>query len=218
MEYVGYQPNTLHGSIHTGAYNHMIGTQLTFERTVSNMEEEFVVYEMVWEPGRIDLFVDGVLFAYFGYNPNANIDIKNTDAWPFDQPFHLLMNVAVGGNWGGLQGVADDIFPAAMEIDYVRIYQKDYAGMDEESPGMVSEVELLKATSSTLQLKWDHAKDDVAVQFYDVFVNGSLYESTSVNGIFIEGLDPNTDNEISIITRDFKDQTSDAYIETFATN
>jgi len=218
MEYVGYQPNTLHGSIHTGAYNHMIGTQLTFERTVPNMEEDFLVYEMVWEPGRIDLFVDGVLFAYFGYNPNANIDVKNTDAWPFDQPFHLLMNVAVGGDWGGLRGVADDIFPAAMEIDYVRIYQKDYAGMDQEPPGMVSNVEVLKTTASTLQLKWTHARDDVAIQFYDVFVNGTLYESTSVNGIFITGLNSNTDYEITIISRDFKDQTSDAFTETFKTN
>lgn len=218
MEYVGYQPNTLHGSIHTGAYNHMIGTQLTFDRIVSNMEEDFILYEMVWEPGRIDLFADGVLFAYFGYNPNANIDIENTDAWPFDQPFHLLMNVAVGGTWGGAQGIADDIFPAAMEIDYVRIYQKDYAGLDQEAPSMVENVELLKTTATTIQLGWDKASDDVAVQFYDIFVNGMLYKSTSVNGIYITRLDPNTEYEISVIARDFKDQTSDAFIETYTTD
>lgn len=218
MEYVGYQPNTVHGSIHTGAYNHMIGTQLTFDRTVTNMEEEFILYEMVWEPGRIDLFVDGVLFAYFGYNPNSNIDVKNTDAWPFDQKFHLLMNVAVGGTWGGVRGVADDIFPAAMEIDYVRIFQKDYAGLDQTPPSQVENVELLKTTTSTLQLAWDKATDDVAVQWYDVFVDGMLYESTSVNGIFISGLDAGTEYEISIITRDFKDQTSDAFTSSYTTD
>ena len=44
------------------------------------------------------------------------------DAWPFDQPFHLLMNLAVGGDWGGAQGVDDAAFPAWMEVDYVRVY------------------------------------------------------------------------------------------------
>jgi beta-glucanase (GH16 family) len=42
--------------------------------------------------------------------------------WPFDQPFHLILNIAVGGNWGGQKGVAPDIWPQKMEIDYVRVY------------------------------------------------------------------------------------------------
>lgn len=211
MEYVGYQPNTIHGSVHTGAYNHMIGTQLTFQRRVETVEEEFHVYEMVWEPGRIDLYVDDILFAYFGYNPNANIDTKNTDAWPFDQPFHLIMNLAIGGTWGGALGVDESIFPQTMQVDYVRVYQKDYAGMDQTPPNSVSDVELLKATATTLQFGWDKATDDVAVKDYDIFVDGMLYETTSVNGIFIDRLDPNTEYEITIITKDFKDQTSEPF-------
>jgi beta-glucanase (GH16 family) len=42
----------------------------------------------------------------------------------FDQPFHLLLNVAVGGNWGGAKGIDESVFPATMKIDYVRIFQK----------------------------------------------------------------------------------------------
>lgn len=217
LEYVGYQPNTIHGSIHTGAYNHSIGTQLSFDRRLETVEEAFHVYEMVWEPGRIDLYVDDILFAYFGYNPSANIDTKNTDAWPFDQPFHLIMNVAVGGTWGGVAGVDDSVFPQAMQIDYVRVYQKDFAGMDQTPPATVTNVETLKTTSTTLQLTWTKAIDDVAIKAYDIFVNGALYESTSVHGIFIDRLDPSTDYEISIISRDFKDQTSDPYTLTLTT-
>ena len=46
------------------------------------------------------------------------------DAWPFDNKMHLLLNIAVGGNWGGQQGIDDSIWPQRMEIDYVRVYQQ----------------------------------------------------------------------------------------------
>jgi beta-glucanase (GH16 family) len=48
---------------------------------------------------------------------------SNTNNWPFSQPFYFLLNIAIGGDWGGLKGVEDIIFPAVMEIDYVRVYQ-----------------------------------------------------------------------------------------------
>ncbi len=43
--------------------------------------------------------------------------------WPFDQRFHLLFNIAIGGNWGGQKGIDDTAFPQRMEVDYVRVYQ-----------------------------------------------------------------------------------------------
>jgi beta-glucanase (GH16 family) len=45
------------------------------------------------------------------------------DSWPFDHPFYLLLNIAVGGNWGGQKGVDESIWPLTMEVDYVRVYQ-----------------------------------------------------------------------------------------------
>ncbi len=44
------------------------------------------------------------------------------EQWPFDKPFHLILNMAVGGDWGGQKGVDDSIFPQKMEVDYVRVY------------------------------------------------------------------------------------------------
>ena len=43
--------------------------------------------------------------------------------WPFDKPMYLLLNIAVGGVWGGEKGINDNAFPATMEVDYVRVYQ-----------------------------------------------------------------------------------------------
>jgi beta-glucanase (GH16 family) len=48
---------------------------------------------------------------------------SSAENWPFSKPFYFLMNIAVGGNWGGLEGVDDTIFPATMEVDYVHVYQ-----------------------------------------------------------------------------------------------
>ena len=47
------------------------------------------------------------------------------EEWPFDKRFHLIMNIAIGGSWGGLQGIDNSIFPVQMEVEYVRVYKKD---------------------------------------------------------------------------------------------
>lgn len=48
---------------------------------------------------------------------------KTYEAWPFDQPYFIILNLAVGGFWGGKEGIDDTIFPQKYEIDYVRVYQ-----------------------------------------------------------------------------------------------
>jgi len=47
------------------------------------------------------------------------------EAWPFDRPFQLILNVAVGGDWGGAEGVDDAAFPQRMEVDWVRVWQAE---------------------------------------------------------------------------------------------
>jgi beta-glucanase (GH16 family) len=209
MEYVGYDKDRVYGTIHTGAYNHNLGTQIGFNKMIPNVETEYQLYEMIWEPGKIDLYINGERFAYFGYNPNSNIDIENSDAWPFDERFHLIMNIAVGGTWGGSQGIDTSIFPQSMVVDYVRVYQKDYAGMDQAVPSPITGLTLQKATNNSVQVKWNHATDDVMVKQYDVFFNGLLKGSTTVNGLLVTKLNPETEYTIDVIAVDFDDNRSD---------
>lgn len=118
MEHVGYDQGIVHGTVHTEAFNHMIGTQIGATKSVPTCSEEFHTYAIDWQEKKIDFYIDGELYHTF-----VNTE-KNTAEWPFDIPFHLIMNIAVGGNWGGSKGVAADIWPQRMEVDYVRVYKE----------------------------------------------------------------------------------------------
>ncbi len=117
MEHVGYDPNVIHFSTHTKSFNWVLGTQVTSTKTVPTAITEFHKYRVDWTPYAIRGYYDDQLVFTF-----VN-DGKGFASWPFDKPFHLLLNLAIGGDWGGAQGVDDTIFPASMVIDYVRIYK-----------------------------------------------------------------------------------------------
>lgn len=119
MEHVGYDPNVVHGSVHTKSYNHTIGTQKTSKLTIPTATSEFHKYIIEWFDDHIDFYIDDT--KYFTFNNENN----GWEAWPFDKRFHLILNVAVGGNWGGVYGVDVKAFPAKMEIEYVRVYKKN---------------------------------------------------------------------------------------------
>lgn len=123
MEHVGYDQNTIVGSIHTKAYNHSLNTQRSGKSIVETASTEFHKYSIEWLPDRIKFYIDDVY--YFNYQPGRQITCPTSSHWPFDQRFHLLINIAVGGNWGGVEGVDDDIFPQRLEIEYVRVYQSE---------------------------------------------------------------------------------------------
>ena len=116
MEHVGYDPGKVHGTVHTEAFNHMIGTQKGAQLMVPNFASEFHTYAVDWKQGQMDFYIDGKHYFYF---KNTGNDYKE---WPFDQPFYLILNLAVGGNWGGKEGVDPSIWPQRMEVDYVRVY------------------------------------------------------------------------------------------------
>lgn len=118
MESVGYDPYKIVGTVHTEAYNHSIGTQKGANTEVRSCYSDFHIYAMEWEPAEIRIFVDDLLYFTFR-NEGAGYRV-----WPFDKRFHILLNVAVGGNWGGQQGIDDTVFPRSMVVDYVRVYQK----------------------------------------------------------------------------------------------
>lgn len=118
MENVGYDPYKIVASAHTQQYNHVQGTQKNATTIISDCYTNFHVYALEWEATEYRVYVDDLLFFTFK-NEGSGYRV-----WPFDKRFHLLLNVAVGGNWGGAQGIDDTIFPRTMVVDYVRVYQK----------------------------------------------------------------------------------------------
>jgi len=117
MENVGFDPLRIYGTIHTAAYNHVAGTAKGSNITLSAPWQDFHVYAAEWYPDRIDLFVDDQ--EYFTFRNEGT----GSRTWPFDQPLYLLINLAIGGSWGGQQGIDDSLFPHRYLIDYVRIYR-----------------------------------------------------------------------------------------------
>ncbi len=117
MENVGFWPDSVLGTVHTNSFNGMKRTQKTAGLHFKDLSTAFHVYSIVWDAEEIKFYVDNQQYNQF---KNTH---KNTDEWPFDQRFHLLINIAVGGNWGGQKGIDDAIFPQKMWIDYVRVYQ-----------------------------------------------------------------------------------------------
>jgi beta-glucanase (GH16 family) len=118
MENVGFDPLRIHASVHTAAYNHVAGTQKTSIVTLpASPSDDFHVYAMEWRPERIDVFMDGKQYFTFANEGTGN------DAWPFDKPQYLLINLAIGGMWGGQKGIDDGSFPQRYLVDYVRIYR-----------------------------------------------------------------------------------------------
>lgn len=122
MEYVGFMPDTIHGNLHLPARYapgaDPVAAHLKSTFTVAKPFEAFHVYAVEWSAERISVFVDD--HRYLSYeNPHTGVA-----AWPFDQPFYLLLNVAVGGTWGGQKGIDETIFPQRMEIDYVRVFER----------------------------------------------------------------------------------------------
>jgi beta-glucanase (GH16 family) len=117
MEHVGYDPNNVLSSVHTQSYNHTIGTQKSGGLNIPTALTAFHKYRVDWTPYAVRCYYDDQLVFTF-----VN-DGRGYATWPFDKRFHLLLNLAVGGNWGGAQGVDTTIFPATMEVDYVRVYK-----------------------------------------------------------------------------------------------
>ena len=116
MEHVGYNQGMVHGTVHTQSFNHMLGTQKGDSTLIPDASEAFHEYAIEWKEDKIEWFIDGK--KYHTFNNTA----KNSDDWPFDHPFHIILNLAVGGNWGGSRGIDNSIWPQSLIVDYVRVY------------------------------------------------------------------------------------------------
>jgi beta-glucanase (GH16 family) len=118
MEFVGFDPGVIHANIHVKKYNHMHNNGKGSQVTIPDASNAFHVYALEWDSQHLDFLVDDKV--YFTYTNEQT----GTDAWPFDKGQYLILNLAIGGSWGGQQGIDDKIFPQKYYIDYVRVYQK----------------------------------------------------------------------------------------------
>ncbi|MDR2159622.1 MAG: glycoside hydrolase family 16 protein [Treponema sp.] len=118
VEHVGHDQDRIHGTAHTGAWNHRKNTQKTASVMVRDVSSRFHVYALEWDSRYLQWYVDGRPFYRYD-NPGGGVEV-----WPFDIPFYLVLNVAIGGSWGGQEGVDEDLREAVMEVDYVRVYQR----------------------------------------------------------------------------------------------
>ena len=120
MEEVGVVPNEVSSSIHTQDYNHTKNTQKTHAMTIDKAEGEFHTYALLWTADEMTTYVDGKVQL----NVKKSVLGSGHNQWPFHYPFYLILNLAWGGDWGGMQGVDESALPVTMEVDYVRVFQK----------------------------------------------------------------------------------------------
>jgi beta-glucanase (GH16 family) len=116
MENIGKEPATVHGTVHGPGYSGGSGIGAPYTLRDGRFADDFHVFSVDWQPGSIELAVDGT--AYKRITP---ADLPRGAAWVYDHPFFLLLNLAVGGNWPGYPD-ASTRFPQRMIVDYVRVY------------------------------------------------------------------------------------------------
>ncbi|MEL0647698.1 glycoside hydrolase family 16 protein [Pseudoalteromonas agarivorans] len=117
MEYVGYKKNKVHVALHTKKRNHQNKKGINKEFKLEDLLTDYHTYAVEKYPNIIKFYIDNKLV--FSYEKEGN----SSDYWPFDEPMYLIINLAIGGSWGGKQGIDDGIFPQQFLIDYVRVYQ-----------------------------------------------------------------------------------------------
>lgn len=117
MEHVGYDQNRVHVTVHTEAYNHGINTQRGTNKVITTASTEFHLYRVDWTPYALRGYIDNEqMFEFVNEG-------KGSPVWPFDKKFHILLNIAFGGNWGGAQGIDASVLPQKLEVDYVRVFK-----------------------------------------------------------------------------------------------
>lgn len=119
MEHVGYDPGVVHSTIHTEKFNSVNDNAITHSVELEGAPGAFHDYVLMWDEAGIDCYVDGELLT--SYHPKRR-HLDDPRRWPFNVPFHIVMNLAIGGSWGGQQGIDGDAFPQRLRIDYIRVY------------------------------------------------------------------------------------------------
>jgi beta-glucanase (GH16 family) len=123
IEHSGKAEDQLFFSLHSEKHNHTRKDtkKYTVFQDYPGVTEEFHDYSMEWTPEYMEFYVDGKSACRF--NKSDDEEDQTSAAWPFDQPFYLILNIAVGGSLGG--EVIEAELPFIMEVEHVRVYQKE---------------------------------------------------------------------------------------------
>ena len=114
MEFAGKDPHTIHTTLHNKASYGNSDYTASYENEA--IATGFHTYTANWDKDKIEFFIDDELI--YTYQP----EVKNEDNWPYDQPFFVLLNFAVGGHFGGFE-IDEDVFPQEFVIDYVKVWK-----------------------------------------------------------------------------------------------
>lgn len=126
MEVMGQETDKVYGTIHYGEPHKETQGTYTLGEDVKDFSDDYHVFDVEWEPGKITWYVDGVKY-HEADDWYSAVEGKGTKTYPapFDQPFYMILNLAVGGSWVGMTDETTDFENAEFVIDYVRAYQKD---------------------------------------------------------------------------------------------
>ena len=208
LEYVGYEPGKVNTATHTKKFNHSNPVPFKnplYTRSIPGVETEFHEYEMIWLPGEIRIFADGVQSGIFRYAPQFNQNNPHQDVFPFHEDFFFIINLAIGGSWGGAQDIDNNIFPTQLLVDYLRVYQWDYARVDQQAP---NEIAGLVTSQLKNTIHWNRGTDDTAVSKYALYLDGQFYREANIHQFTFVGLEVNRTYEVAVQAIDFVGRTS----------
>lgn len=193
MEHVGNNQDAILGTCHSSAYNGGEGRGTTIKANA--VSDTFNLYGLEWTPDGISFLLnDKVYYTY----KNPKYSNNNYKYYPYDQEFFIIMNIAMGGMLGG--NIDPNFTSSSMEVEYVRVYQKDYTNSDIEAPKKVNVT--AKKSTNEINLSWTKATDNVGLKHYEVFVNGNSLDATIKTNYTIKNIDPNKEYEIQVVAVD----------------
>jgi beta-glucanase (GH16 family) len=121
MEYLGNEPTNVFGTIHGPGFSGANSISKEYQILNDRFDNDFHIFGVEWSPNSINWYVDGDL--YQSLTPaDVSDETAGAGEWVFNSPFHIILNVAVGGNLPGSPN-ENTLFPQTMEVDYVRVYQ-----------------------------------------------------------------------------------------------
>lgn len=197
------------GTVHTGAYNHQDGTQVSGGWGFDDVTDTYHTYAIEWFPDRIEWYYDDINVFTFDNEYNTYAE------WPYDIPHHLILNVAIGGGLGG-EVDYNGVWPQQMIIDYVRVYDFELGVNDTEAPSAPSNLKVVPSWTS-VDLNWKSGVDNYAVDKYVVYVDSEVVDTVKGNSTRITGLNVETEYEFGVKAIDYSGNVSEVALITEST-